>query len=511
MNIDNLVIAWNRSAENFAEPIFRALVSNKEIGNRVKFLDVRGGDYADFSAFASVRDDEDGNDCPIPAELRLQENELEKVMPNADVFYLSMPQNPRTRVPHKYLATDVMHFLEARRRLGKDTKSGSAIEPDLKKYLFGVRQLPWTKNARSSQDFVIDMLMRDWVSYNPKAKIPVDSWNGAKFRMDHFLADMLHGRGPELEKREENLALRFFSQLNPGAVNVVQVFSQYGRSDKPNAIPGDAQKSLRFRKEVNLSQLEADMYSHMFGVNRVITLEAHSPSQMACYINNGMEFINLDGSGSLLRALSMYKSTDFHNFVPIGPDKGSMEGCLTFAKKLYQLDAGYDGFVVIFDKIRDEHNSIKEVKIYKAFQYNPNGGEFEEIDIDDEEGLSRVENRLRGHQYPVQCVVVDDMIDTFGTAAATSDDLNSQFGCKIIACGYHGIFSDPAVHKINDLHSRGVIDTVFISDTIPHRDDREVPDRTWIRQYSVGHVFAQAIYRCFKNDMATGKYMPLGE
>jgi ribose-phosphate pyrophosphokinase len=72
----------------------------------------------------------------------------------------------------------------------------------------------------------------------------------------------------------------------------------------------------------------------------------------------------------------------------------------------------------------------------------------------------------------MNCVILDDMIDSGGTLCKACTLLKSpEFGAKkVIACITHGILTDPA---LENLRKTDALEQLIISDTIPHRIENE--------------------------------------
>ena len=81
------------------------------------------------------------------------------------------------------------------------------------------------------------------------------------------------------------------------------------------------------------------------------------------------------------------------------------------------------------------------------------------------------------------CVINDDMIDTAGTLCASVRELKKMGAGDIYVCATHGIFSGPAVERLNDAP---IVECV-VTDSIPV----EVGGK--IKTISVAEEFANAI------------------
>jgi ribose-phosphate pyrophosphokinase len=84
-------------------------------------------------------------------------------------------------------------------------------------------------------------------------------------------------------------------------------------------------------------------------------------------------------------------------------------------------------------------------------------------------------------------IIVDDIIDTAGTLAATINALKKHGARKIYAACTHGIFSGKALERIN----AAPLEKIFVTDTIPQR--RPAGDCRKIEVLSVSRLFARAI------------------
>ena len=81
------------------------------------------------------------------------------------------------------------------------------------------------------------------------------------------------------------------------------------------------------------------------------------------------------------------------------------------------------------------------------------------------------------------CIINDDMIDTAGTLCANVKELKAMGAGDIYVCATHGIFSGPAIERLND----APIVECLVTDAIPV----EVGGK--IKTISVAEEFAQAI------------------
>ena len=97
-------------------------------------------------------------------------------------------------------------------------------------------------------------------------------------------------------------------------------------------------------------------------------------------------------------------------------------------------------------------------------------------------------------QVDGRCVVMtDDMIDTAGTLVAGAEFLKSRGADRVYACATHGLFSPPALERIQD----GPLDGVVVTDTVPVNPLTK-PDNLTI--LTVADILAETIWNVFADD-----------
>jgi len=89
------------------------------------------------------------------------------------------------------------------------------------------------------------------------------------------------------------------------------------------------------------------------------------------------------------------------------------------------------------------------------------------------------------------CIVVDDMIDTAGTATAAADLLMERGALSIRLVATHGVLSPPAVDRLKN----APITEVVISNTLPVPDDASNLDKLTV--LSIGSLLAGTINAIF--------------
>jgi ribose-phosphate pyrophosphokinase len=87
------------------------------------------------------------------------------------------------------------------------------------------------------------------------------------------------------------------------------------------------------------------------------------------------------------------------------------------------------------------------------------------------------------------CVVVDDIADTAETIVQAADKLKARGAAVVVGVVVHGVFSDPAIERINDSE----MEELIVTDTIALQD--KVARCPKIRVISVAPLLASAIQR----------------
>ncbi|XP_026852064.1 ribose-phosphate pyrophosphokinase 1a isoform X3 [Electrophorus electricus] len=86
-------------------------------------------------------------------------------------------------------------------------------------------------------------------------------------------------------------------------------------------------------------------------------------------------------------------------------------------------------------------------------------------------------------------ILVDDMADTCGTICHAADKLVSAGATKVYAILTHGIFSGPAISRINNANFEAVV----VTNTIPQED--KIKHCSKIQVIDISMILAEAIRR----------------
>jgi len=197
------------------------------------------------------------------------------------------------------------------------------------------------------------------------------------------------------------------------------------------------------------------------GADRIVTIDLHSEQQQG-FIKCPWD--NLYGSYSLFPVLRKEFSKDL---VVASPDKGGVPKATFYATKLKA-----DGIAIVF-KQRDVM----------------------------QENVSDTLDMI-GHVEGKDVLLVDDMIDTAGTICHAANFIKERGAKSVCAAATHGIFSGPAMQRINDSE----LEKVYITDTVPL--NKEVLKNPKIKVISVAKLLAEAIKCIYTGDSISEKLIP---
>jgi ribose-phosphate pyrophosphokinase len=98
--------------------------------------------------------------------------------------------------------------------------------------------------------------------------------------------------------------------------------------------------------------------------------------------------------------------------------------------------------------------------------------------------------------------MTDDMVDTAGTLVAGAEFLKERGAKKVYACATHGIFSDPAIERIE----ASALDSVVVTDTVPI-DPTTKPERVTV--LTVADILAETIHNVFADDSVSAIFQDM--
>lgn len=230
------------------------------------------------------------------------------------------------------------------------------------------------------------------------------------------------------------------SRASAQSVTVVLPHFAYARQDRKAA----SREPITARLVANL--LEAA------GVDRIITLDLHQGQIQGFFDIPVTHLTALYLIGDYFKA----KDFDWSNTVVVSPDMGRAK----HAKKL----ADYLGCeVAIAHKSRPKHNAAEVMGI-----------------IGDIKGKT--------------CIVNDDMIDTAGTLCNSVRKLKEMGAGDIYVSATHGIFSEPAIQRLQETP---LVECV-VTDGIPCEAANKPGSK--IKTISIAQEMADAIYAVYANN-----------
>lgn len=219
---------------------------------------------------------------------------------------------------------------------------------------------------------------------------------------------------------------------------------------------GYARQDRKDRPRVTIAAKVAANVITAAGADRVVTMDLHS-GQIQGFFDIPMD--HLYSSPVLVQhILSKHQS----NLVVVAPDVGGVKVARAYAKR---LSCG----LAIVDKRRPQANMSEVVHI-----------------------IGEVDGK--------NVVIVDDMIDTAGTITQAARALKEKGAREIDVVATHGIFSGPAIERIESSPVREVI----VTDTVDFRGGGS----SKIKMVSIAHVLAQAIM-CIHNEESVSSLFEL--
>jgi len=214
---------------------------------------------------------------------------------------------------------------------------------------------------------------------------------------------------------------------------------------------GYARQDRKDRSRVPISAALVAREIEAAGADRIVTLDLHSEPEEG-FVN--IPWDNLHASIAVLPVLKNHFSND--NLVVASPDKGGMTRATAYAKRLQS-----QGVAMVF-KQRDVDVANKSEALGM---------------IGDVEGK--------------EVLLVDDMIDTAGTIVNATDMLIERGAKSVSVAATHGLFSNPAIERIN----ASKINTVFVTDSIKLNPKAKKYPK--IQVISIAPLLAEAIKRIY--------------
>jgi ribose-phosphate pyrophosphokinase len=180
------------------------------------------------------------------------------------------------------------------------------------------------------------------------------------------------------------------------------------------------------------------------GANRVLTMDLHK-AQIQGFFDIPVD--HLFAAPVIIDHLSRQQ---FKNITIVSPDAGGAERARAYAKRL-------DAELAIIDKRRSAEDGHPEV-----------------MNV-----IGEVQGRT--------CIIQDDIIDTGGTMQNAAQALMANGAERVWACAVHGLFSGPAIQRIE----QSAIEKFIVTNTIPLPPEKAACKK--LVALSVARLLGQAI------------------
>ncbi|XP_953783.1 phosphoribosyl pyrophosphate synthetase, putative [Theileria annulata] len=175
-----------------------------------------------------------------------------------------------------------------------------------------------------------------------------------------------------------------------------------------------------------ISSADVALLLQAVGLQRLITLDIHSVVCSGFY-NHTLFESHLVHSV----AVKYFLALNLHNVVVVAPDAGAQKRALNFTQEYNAILKDKPELLAttaLVYKTRSEANKVDSVYI---------SGSVEGMNV----------------------ILVDDMIDTAGTIVKAAELLKERGALKVYAFVTHGLFSGPAIERINNSHFEKVVVT----------------------------------------------------
>jgi ribose-phosphate pyrophosphokinase len=235
-------------------------------------------------------------------------------------------------------------------------------------------------------------------------------------------------------------------RASAGSITAVLPYYGYARQDRKMA-----------PRTPITSRLIADLLQTA-GVSRVLCVDLHA-AQIQGFFN-----VPFDHLFALPVFLEDYLRATFdHNAVFVSPDAGGVERARAYSKRL-------GASLAIIDKRRARANESEVMHL-----------------------IGDVKDR--------ECIIVDDLIDTGGTLCNAARAVMDKGAKRVVACATHGVFSGPALQRIDE----SPLSEVVVTNSIPASRDGKRSSK--IKYLSIARLLAEAIRRIDANDSVSSLFV----
>lgn len=222
-------------------------------------------------------------------------------------------------------------------------------------------------------------------------------------------------------------------RASAGRITAVMPFYGYSRTDKKDQprVPITA-------------RLVADLLE-VAGANRILTVDLHAGQIQ------GFFRIPVDELTALYILTRFFREKRLDDPVVVAADIGGAKKARNFAERL-------DARFAIIEKRRVRNDEVSEAL------------------------------NVIGDVAGKPAIIVDDEIDTAGTLIEAVGALEAHGVTEVYACATHGVFSGPAIGRIN----KSSLKQVVVTDTVPLLQSKESPK---ILTLSIAPLLGEAIHR----------------
>ena len=241
------------------------------------------------------------------------------------------------------------------------------------------------------------------------------------------------------------LIIDALKRASASCINAVIPYYGYARQDRKAAprVPISA-------------KLVADLITAA-GASRLLAMDLHA-GQIQGFFNIPVD--HLYAAPVLLEYLKEKKTEDM---VLVSPDAGGVERTRYFARHL-------GAPIAIVDKRREAPNVAKAMNI-----------------------VGEVKGKV--------AVIIDDMVDTAGTLTQAAQVIQDLGAVEVMACATHGVFSGPALDRIEN----SVLTSVVVTNTIPLSENAQNSSK--VRVMSVAPLLSEAIRRIHQKDSVSSLFV----
>jgi ribose-phosphate pyrophosphokinase len=199
------------------------------------------------------------------------------------------------------------------------------------------------------------------------------------------------------------------------------------------------------------AKLVADLITTA-GADRVVSMDLHA-GQIQGYFNIPVD--NIFAAPVLLKY--MRKKLEGKKVVVVSPDAGGVERARAFAKRL-------ESTLALADKRRDKPNVVKKI------------------------------TNIIGEVEGKTAIILDDMVDTFGSTDEVSRALKERGALEIYACCTHPVLSGSAIERL----MASPVEKLIVTDTIPLKEEAKNCGK--IEVLTASELIGETIKRIYNSD-----------